>query len=200
MTEDLIQNAYDLFDEHPSQPTPIPTSNVAETASRSTLTYGSFLSPEFPESAEVQATGSSSPRRPGLVDGISSSTQSSFSSLLSDASPESGLTSPQIDLLNPRLGLSSSKTLTEGVGTTTQEQLMSEVRGTQAIKTWPNNSFPDVIPLSAPTSVAEWRIHQSRFPPDAEALMRPQSPLESVLSSTSEFRPSSATSLDTRKW
>ncbi|KAN0140322.1 hypothetical protein V8E53_002218 [Lactarius tabidus] len=194
--EDLIQNAHTLFDERSSQTPVVPSSYVAET--ESTLTHGSlFLSPEMPESVDVQATGSSSRHRPEIVDGAS--TRSSFSSFPSDASPESRLTPPPIDLLSPLLGLSSSKTLTEGVETTTQEGLFPEARSTEAIAL-PNSTPADVVPLPAPTSVAEWRLHQSQLPPDPEALRIPQSPPESVLSSTSDFPLSSATSLQTRLW
>jgi hypothetical protein len=69
--EDLIQNAHTLFDKRDSQSPPIPPSDVAKTASAHS--YGSVLSPEFPQSAEVQATGSSSRRYPGR-DGIPTST------------------------------------------------------------------------------------------------------------------------------
>jgi hypothetical protein len=46
--------------------------------------------------------------------------------------------------------------------------------GTEAIRTLPNNTPPDVVPLLAPTSVAEWRLHQSQLPPHPEALTIPQ--------------------------
>jgi hypothetical protein len=61
--------------------------------------------------------------------------------------------------------------------------------GTEAIRTLPNNTPPDVVPLLAPTSVAEWRLHQSQLPPHPEALTIPQAsnPPESVLSTTSGF-------------
>ena len=195
--EDLIQNAHTLFDERPSESPPVPSSDVAEP--KTAHTYSSlFLSPELPQSAEVQAAGSTSRHRPGFVDGIPASTHSSFSSFPTDASPESRLTPPPIDLLSPLLGLSSSKTLAEGVETTTQEQLIPEARGTEAIMTLPNSTPPDVVPLPAPTSVAEWRLHQSRLPPDPEALTTPQSPPESLLSSMSNVPLSSAMSLQTR--
>jgi hypothetical protein len=194
--EDLIQNAHALFDERPSQSSPVPLSDVTET--KSTHTYGSFLSPELPQSAVVQATGSTSRHRPGVVDGLPASTQSSFSSLPSDASPESRFTPLPSDLLSPLLGLSSSKTLTEGVET--EEQLIPEARCAEVIRTFPNSTPPDVFPLPGPTSVAEWQLHQSRLPPDPEALTIPQSPPESILSNTSEFPLSSATSLQTRLW
>jgi hypothetical protein len=193
--EDLIQNAHTLFDEDPSQSPPIPSSGAAETTS--ILTYGSFLSPEMPQSAEVQATGSTSQHRSGLVSGISVSTQSPFSSFPSDDSVESRLAQQPSGLLSP---LSWSKTLTEGAEMTTEEQLIPEGRATEAIGTLRNRTLPDAVPLTGAASVAEWRLHQSRLPPDPEALRIPQSPPESILSSTSEFPLSSATSLQTRLW
>jgi hypothetical protein len=195
--EDLIQYAHTLFDERPSQSPPVSSSDVAET--KSTHTYSSLFLSSLQEFAEVQATGSTPRHRPGIVDGIPASTRSSFSSFPSDASPESRLTPPPIDLLSPLLGLSSSKTLTEGVETTTQEGFFPEARSTEAI-TLPNSTPVDVSPLPVPTSVAEWWLHQSQLPADPEALRIPQSPPESVLSSTSNFRLSSATSLQTRLW
>jgi hypothetical protein len=192
--EDLIQNAHTLFDEDPSQSPPIPSSGAAETTS--ILTYGSFLSPEMPQSAEVKATGSTSQHHPRLVDGISVSTQSPFS-FPSDDSVESRLAQQPSGLLSP---LSWSKTLTEGAEMTTQEQLIPEARGTEAIGALRNSTLPDAVPLTGPTSVAEWRLHQSRLPPDPEALRIPQSPPESILSGSSEFPLSSATSLQTRLW
>ncbi|KAN0140318.1 Rho GTPase activation protein, partial [Lactarius tabidus] len=50
ITEDLIQNSHTLFDERHSQSPPIPPYDVTKTTS--TNTYGSFLSPEIPQSAE----------------------------------------------------------------------------------------------------------------------------------------------------
>jgi hypothetical protein len=197
--EDLIQNAHTLFDERPSESPPVPSPDVAETMS--THPDGSlFLSPELPRSGEVQATGSTFQHHPGIVNGIPASSQSSFSTFPSDRPVESRLTPPPIDLLSPLLGLSSSKTLTEGVETAPRDELIPEARGTEAIKTLPKSTPPDAVPLMAPTSVSEWRLHQSQLPPDPEALTIPQSPPESVLSSTSEFPLSSATSLQSRLW
>ena len=169
------------------------------TETTSLYTYGSlFLSPELPQPTEVEATESTTRHRPGLVNGIPTSTQSSSSSLPSDATVESRLTPPPIALLSPLLGLSSSKTLTEGVESTTKEQVIPKARGTKAMETWPNSTPPDVVTLPAPTTVAEWRLHQSRLLPHSEAVTMPQSPSESVLSSISDFPLSSATSLQTR--
>ncbi|KAH8989390.1 Rho GTPase activation protein [Lactarius hatsudake] len=65
--EDLIQNVHTLFDERPPPPPHFPSPHMAETTS--TYTYGSFLSPELPPLAEVQAMGSTTRHRPtpGLV-------------------------------------------------------------------------------------------------------------------------------------
>ena len=166
---------------------------MAETASRSTYIYSSlFSSPELPQGPqppEVEAMGSTTRHRPGLVGGITTSAQSSFSSLHSDAAMESRLAPSPTSLLSPLLGLPSSN---EGVETTAQEQVIPEVRGTEAVETLPNNIPPEVV---SPTSVAEWRLRQSRLPPQPEPLTIPQSPPESVPSSTSDFPFSSATSL-----
>ncbi|KAN0140320.1 hypothetical protein V8E53_002216 [Lactarius tabidus] len=96
---DLIQNVHTLFDKRPSQSPPVPSSIVAETMS--TNTYSSlYLSPELPESTEVQAAGSPSRHRPGLVDGTPVSTQSSFSSFPSGGPAVSRLTPPPIHFLS----------------------------------------------------------------------------------------------------
>ena len=158
--EDLIRNAHTLFDEHPSQP-PAVTSDVAEVTS--THTYGSFLSPGFPQSSEIQATGSTSRHRPWIVDGIHASTQSS--SFPSDGAVVNRFAPPQTASMRPLRGPSSSKVLTERVETSTQE-----AKGTKG---------------------------KSRALPHSEALRIPQSPPESIVSSTSDFAHSSATSLQT---
>ena len=185
--EDLIQNVHTLFDEHPSQSPPVPSSNVPETTSINT--YGSlFLSPELPQPTTQ--------RHPGLVDGIPASTQSSFSSLPKDLAIDSRRTPSPSGSLSPLLGLPSSKTLTEGVETSTQEQIIPEVRGSKAVEISANSNPAE--DLSNPLSpVAEWRLHQSRQPPHPAALTIPQSPPESVLSSMSDVPLSSATSLQT---
>lgn len=192
--EDLIQNAHTLFDEHPSPSQPVPSFNAVEATTP--YTYGSlFLSPELPQPAEVQAMSSSTTHRPGLVGGIPTSTRSSFSSP-SDAATESRLTPSPTPLLSPLLGLQSSNTLTEGVETTTQGELISEARG-KAVETLANSTLAEVVSVPL-TAVAEWRSRQSRLPPQSDALTIPQSPPESVLSSMSDFPLSSATSLQTR--
>ncbi|KAH9024574.1 hypothetical protein EDB85DRAFT_2181507 [Lactarius pseudohatsudake] len=170
--EDLIQNVDALFNERPSPP------DAAEMTS--TQTYGSlFLSPELPQSAE------------------STQSSSSFFSSPSDAATESRLTPSPTGLLSPLLGLPSSQTLTEGVETTAQEQAIQEAGGTKAMETLPDSTPAKVVSVP-PTSVAEWRLRQSLLlPPHPEPMTIPQSPPESVLSGTSDFPLSSATSLQT---
>jgi len=112
--EDLIHNVHILFDESPSQSAPIPSSNVAETTSA--YTHGSLsLTPALPQSTTRHHSG--------LVDDIPTSSQLFFSSLPSDATTNRRPTPPQVTLLSPLLGLSSSQVLTEGVETTAQEQV-----------------------------------------------------------------------------
>jgi hypothetical protein len=194
--EDLIQNVHTLFDEQSSQSPPVPSPDMADTTS--TLTYGSlFSSPEFQQPAEVPVMGSTTQNRPGLVHGIPTSTQSSFSSLPLEAATDSRLTSSPTGFLSPLLGLPSSKTLTEGEETTPQEELISKVRGAKAMETMERS----LVEVSAqPTSVAGWRLRQMRHAPQPEALAIPQSPPDSVVSDTSYFPPSSATSLQTGMW
>ncbi len=195
VTEDLIQHAHTLFDERLSPSPPAPSPDMAETTS--TYTYGSlFLSPEFPQPAEVEAMDSTTRHPPGLVGGTPVSTRSSFSSLPSDAAMESRHTRSPTPLLGPLLGLPSSRTLTEGVETTAQEQVIPEVRGTEVVETLPNSTPPGNVSVP-PISVAEWQLRQSRLPPHPEAVRIPQSPPESMVSSTSDFPLSSATSLQT---
>ncbi|KAI9431838.1 Rho GTPase activation protein [Lactarius psammicola] len=185
--EDLIQNANTLFYERPSPLPPVHPPHMAETGS--TFTPDSFLSPDLPQPAEVQAMGSTTRHRPGPVGGILTATQSSLPSLPSDSVTESRLTPSPTSLLSPLQGPLSSRIFTEGVETTTQEQVIPEARGTQAVETL-GNSTP-AIPL---TSVAEWRLRQSRLSLRPEAVTMPQSPPESVISFTSDFPLSSATS------
>ncbi|KAH9168910.1 hypothetical protein EDB89DRAFT_1551647 [Lactarius sanguifluus] len=187
--EDLIRNAHTLFDERPST-SPIP-SPYAKTTSTLTMTYDSCLSPELPQPAEVQATGSTTLHLPGLVDGIPTFIRSS---LPSGAAMEGHLTPSPTPLLSPLLELPSSMILTEAVETTTQEQVVLDVRRAEEVETFPNSSPPKVVP---PTSVAEWWLLQSRLPPHPEPLTVPQSSPDSASSSTSCFPHSSATSLRT---
>jgi len=185
--EDLIQNAHTLFDR--DDRTPVPSRDVAEA---STFTYGSlFMSPELPHPAQVEGVNLDPTARHRLkvVGGIPTTDQSSFSSLPSDTTMESRLRPSPTALLSPLLGLSLSKTLTEGVEMTAQEQVIPSTPA-EAVT---------CVPL---TSVAEWRLQvpQSRLVVSRhpEAMTVPQSPSESVLSGTSDFPLSSATSLQTR--
>jgi hypothetical protein len=193
--EDLIRNADILFDEHPPPSPPVP-SLAPDAAETPTSTYASLFSPEFPHPTEVQAMGSTTQHRPGLVGGIPTSTQSSFS-FPSDSAMEIRLSeSPSLTpLLSPLLGFLSSKTLTEGVETTTQGRVIPELKDSEAVETLPNSTPAEVVSV-LPTSVAEC---QSRLPPHhLEAVTIPQCPPETVLLSTSDFPLSSATSLQTR--
>ena len=168
--EDLIRNVQTLFDERPSQPSPV-TSNVAEATS--THTYG--LSPGFPQSSETQSTGSTSRHRPGLVDGTHTSTQSSFSTFpCSDGAAVNRFTPLQAALMSPLRGLSLSRMPTEAVQTATQEQ-PTKTRDTKG----KSRRFP------------HFRL------PHFEAPRILQSPPEIIASSTSDFVHSSATSLQT---
>jgi len=196
--EDLIQNAHTLFDERPSPSAPVPSPSVADTTSMFTGTYGSlFLSPELPQPAEVEPMGSTTQHGPGFV-GVPTSMQSS-SSLPSHAAMESRLTPPTA-LLSPLLGFPSSKTPTEEMEMATQ-QVIPEARGSKPAETSLNGPPVDSEVVSVlPTSVAEWRLQvpHSRLAPHPEVPTIPRSPPESVLSSTSDFPLSSATSLQTR--
>jgi hypothetical protein len=76
------------------------------------------------------------------------------------------------------------------------EQVTPEVRGTEAVEpeALANSPPPEVVSV-LPTSVTEWRLRQSQLPPQPEAVTTPQSPPESVLSSTSDLALSSVMSL-----
>jgi len=185
---DLIQNAHTLFDKRHSLSLPAPSSSVADTMSAHT--HGSiFFSPELPQPAEVQVMGSASRHRPWLFDGIPTATQL-FPSIPSDTTMDIRLTSSPTSLLSPLLGLSSSRTPTEGWETSTQGQVMPEVRYAQVVETL-EASVP-------PTSTAEWRSRPLPQP----AVTKLQSPTKTVQSSTStSYTPaSSATSLQTRRF
>ncbi|KAH9059289.1 hypothetical protein EDB87DRAFT_1622075 [Lactarius vividus] len=168
--EDLIQHVETLFDSDEQSPphSLIPSSGMAE----ATSTYSS---------AEAQAMGSSTIYPPGLG-GIPTSTQSYFSSSPSDSA----------------MGhLTPSQTLSEGAGTTTQEQVVPhwQARGTETTETSPNSTPPGAMPVPS-TNVAEW-LRQLQVLPHPEPLTIPQSPPENVLYNASDFSHSSATSLRT---
>ncbi|KAH9051867.1 hypothetical protein EDB87DRAFT_1816926 [Lactarius vividus] len=84
------------------------------------------------------------------------------------------------------LGLSLSQALEEGVETTTQEQVIPGVRGTQAVETSLAGSPPEAAPLP-PTSTAEWWLPHPGLHRHSEAPTIPPSRPESVLSSASDF-------------
>ncbi|KAH8989365.1 hypothetical protein EDB86DRAFT_3245232, partial [Lactarius hatsudake] len=186
--EDLIQNAYTLFDEHPSPSQLVPSPDAAEPTS--TFTYGSlFLTPEL-SPAEIQAMGSTTRHRPEFLGGAPTSAQPSFSSLPSDTAVESHLTPSPTPLLSPLLGFpSSQQTLTE---MTMQEPVTPEVRGTKAVEGLANSPPAEVVAAS----VAEWRLRL--LPPHPEPLTIPQGPPESMPCTASDVPISSATSLQTR--
>ena len=189
--EDLIQNVHTLFDECPTQSAPLPSSNVPETTSAYTHA-SSFLGPEL--------LLSTTQHHLGLVGGIPTSSQLSFSSLPSDSTTNIPPTPPPITFLSPLVGLLSSQTLTEGLETNTHEQVVPKARPRTVVEALPNSTPLDAEYISAPMSVAEWRLHQSQLPPDPEAGTIPPSPPSSVLSSVSDCPITSATSLQTRTW
>ena len=181
--EDLIQNAYILFDEYPPPPPPV-LSHVAGPTSY--LTYGT---------AGEQAVGSTTRHQLGLVGGTPTSTQSSFPALHSDSPLDGRLTPTLTPLLSPLLGLtSSSATLKERVETTMHEQVIPDPRGTQAVETTPSNSLSELLSVP-PTPLAddsEWWLPQSGILQHPESPTIPHSPSESVVSSTTDLSLSSA--------
>ena len=181
-TEDLILNAHILFpvDERPSLSSPL-SPDVAEPT---TPTYVSFWSPESAQPDGIEVLGSTTGHDPGCLGIVTIPTQRSYSSLRSDVATESRLTPSPANSLSPLLGLSSSRTRSNRVETSSaQEQVISEVRGTELI-------------LSIPpfTSVPDWWPPQPRPPPLEEPQIIAQRTPESELLSTP---PSSATSLRT---
>jgi hypothetical protein len=189
--EDLIQNVHILFDGQHSTSPPVP-SPAAETTS--TFPSGSFLGAELSQHSEVDAMGPNT-RRLGPVGVTPSLTQSPFTSLPLDVAFESSLTPPPTTLPGPLLGHPSSNTLVEGVETNSQEQGTHEVRGTGAVEPEALANSPlEGVPVP-PTSVTEWRLRQSQLPSQPEAVTTPQSPPESVISSSSDLALSSVMSL-----
>ncbi|KAH9051869.1 hypothetical protein EDB87DRAFT_1836128 [Lactarius vividus] len=164
--EDLIKNVHTLFDERTPPRVPSP--------------YGSVSSPELSQSAGV---GPTTRHRPGLVEGIPTSTQSPFSISHSDTSVEGCLT--------PLLGLSLSQTLKDGMETTTQEQVIPWARGTHAVETLSGGSPLEAV-SPPPTSATEWWLPHPGQHRRLEAPTIPPSRPESALSSTSDFSLSAA--------
>ncbi|KAH9161827.1 hypothetical protein EDB89DRAFT_2080249 [Lactarius sanguifluus] len=189
--EDLIQNSHTLFDERPSPSPPVPSPDVTETAS-TLISSSLFLSPELPRSSVVQAddstTDSTTRHRPELG-GTPTSSQYSFPTSPSHDFMGRPLTLTVSPFLSPLLGLSSSPTLTEGVETITLDQANSKANDTKVV----------VSPPFA--SVADWRSSQPRQLPHPEPLTipltNPQCPPEGLLTTTTDFRLSSATNLQT---
>ncbi len=119
-----------------------------------------------------------------------------------DQSPEFSR-SAELQALSPLLGFPSSQTLMEDVETAEEDKGTQGAGGTEVVEVLSNNTPQDVqvnvlSPQAMPTSVAEWRlqVRQSGEHPQP-GLTTPQSPPETVLSSTSDFSLSSATSLQT---
>ena len=183
--EDLIRNAHVLFDERPPPSPPVP-SHMAETTSY--LAFGSFLSAESSSSAGAQAVGSTSRHQLGLVGGVPTSIQSSFTASHSDASMDGRLTPTLAPLLSPLLGLSTgpSQTLRERLETTMRGQVIPGPGGIQAVETFPNSSSRGVVSVSS-TSVGDWWLPQPGLHQHPESPTIPQSPSESVISSTSDL-------------
>jgi hypothetical protein len=191
--EDLIRNAHTLFGDQPSTSPPVPPP-AGETTS--TFPSGS-LSAELPQPSGIDAIDPTI-RRLGLIGVTPALTPSSFSSLPSDAALESRLSTSPTTLPGPVLGLPSSNTLVEGVDSekNSQEQVTPEVRGTGAVESEALvNSPPSKVESVPPTSVTEWRLRQSQLPPQLGEVTIPQSPPESVLSSSSDLALSSVISL-----
>ena len=191
--EDLIRNAHVLFDERPPPSPPVP-SHMAETSSY--FAFDSLLGTESSSSAGAQAMGSPPRHQLGLVGGIPTSIQSSFIASHSDSSVEGRLTPTLAPLLSPLLGLSTgpSQTLRERLEATMQGQVIPEPRGAQAGETLSHSPPPEAVSVT-PASV-DWclplsgLVHQR---PESPTI--PQSPCESVISSTSDLSFSSASLL-----
>ena len=191
--EDLIRNVQTLFDEQPPPSEPVPSPNVAEITSTFTSDW-LFSSTELPQLAEVEAMGPATRHAPGIFGGILTPTQSSTCSL-----PMERRLTPPTSLLNPLQGFPLSET-PRGVEKATQEQVISEERGPKAVESLANGTPAEVMSVP-PTFVDEWRLRVPRSgqSPHPDAQTVPRSPQESVLSSTSNFPRSSATSLQTRR-
>ena len=97
--KDLIQNVHTIFDERRPLSPPVPSPDVPETTPAPAI--DSFLSPEPPGSADVQAISTPGQHHPSLVGGIPVLAQLSFSSLLLDTASESHLTPSPNSFINP---------------------------------------------------------------------------------------------------
>lgn len=225
--EDLIRSAETLFvDESPPQSSPVPSFHVAETMSSDPYPSTLFLSPESPQFAALQDTGSTPRHHEPVVDDPIQNARSTRSDERPSRFPsfnvaeptscpdDSGYSHPASSLfapLSPLLGLSSSTTPVEGVETTAEEMPIPDARATGVL---PNRTLPpDEVPFPSPTSVTERRftlprlerLYQSRFSRDTygPGLTTPPSPSESVPSTrpstrrTTYFPPRSNTSSQT---
>jgi len=173
--EDLIKNVHTLFDERASMSPPVPSPHVG--GSTFAFPSGSILTARLPQPPEADAI-----HRSVFIGVTPTSTQSSFTSLPSDTALESRFTPSPTAWPSPPLELPSSNTFVE---TASPEQVTHEVRGTEAFM---NSPPPEVV-------VAEWRLRQSQLPPQTGALIIPQSPPESMLSSSSDLPLSSVVNL-----
>ena len=194
--EDLIRNAHVLFDGQPPPSPPIP-SHIAETTSY--LAFDSLLGAESSPSDGAQAMGSAGRHQLGLVGSIPTSIQSSFTASHSDSPVDGRLTPTLAPLLNSLLGLSTgpSQTLRERSETITQEEVIPEPGGAQAVETLSNSSPPEAVPVT-PTSVGDWWLPQPGLHRRSESPAIPQSPSESMISSTSDLSSASLLSSPTQ--
>lgn len=187
--EVLIKNAQTLFHEYPLPPTPPSSTGLAEETS-SVISYGSlFLTPEFPQYPEVQATGSVFRPRSRPISHIHVSSQSTSSVSPSDSTGDlSGrLTPTLVPLLSPLPGFSRSRGSSETKEAPTREQFKHQPRSREAIF---SNSSQDVGPPPPQSMVSR------RQPQYLEALSLSLSPgAGSVLSDITDQPLSSATSL-----
>ncbi|KAI9433320.1 hypothetical protein H4582DRAFT_1988472 [Lactarius indigo] len=186
--EILIKNAQTLFHEYSLPPTP-PSSTRAEETS-SVVSYGSlFLSPEFPQHCEVQATGPILRPRPRPISHIHTSSQSTSSISPSNSPVDlSGRFTPTlVPLFSPLPGFSRSRGPSETKEAPTGEQSKHQPRNREAMF-W--NSSQDVEPPPPQSTVSR------RQPEHLEALSLSLSPgAASVLSDITDHPLSSATSL-----
>ncbi|KAH8997043.1 hypothetical protein EDB86DRAFT_2917669 [Lactarius hatsudake] len=131
--EVLIKNAHALFHEYPLPP------------------YGSlFLTPEFPQYSEVQATGSVLRPRPRPISHIHMSSQSTSSVSPPDSTVDlSGrLTPTLVPLLSPLPGFSRSRGSSETKEAPTREQFKHQPRSREAIFSNSSQDHLEALSLS----------------------------------------------------
>ena len=181
--EDLIRNVHTLFDDQPST-----SPSVSSPAAPSTFPSGSSLSADLLQPSEADATGRAT-RRLRILGVIPTSTHTSFSSLPSGVALESHLTPSPTALV----GLPPSNILVEGIETHSQEQVATEAKGTEVVE--PEalaNSPPPEVGSVLSSSVAEWQLRQSQLSQQLGEVTVPQSPSDSVLSSSTSDLPLSS--------